>query len=85
MSGARSPSSASPMGVIFGLVPRTHPAAMFVFKMLIALKGRNALILSSHRDAQSVTNHTGDLIAEVLTATPPRRARPRLLARGPRD
>src|SRR5215207_5894628 len=26
---------ASPMGVIFGLVPRTHPVATFVFKVLI--------------------------------------------------
>ncbi len=36
---------ASPMGVLFGLVPRTHPVATFVFKVLIALKARNALIL----------------------------------------
>src|SRR5262245_6379169 len=33
---------ASPMGVVFGLVPRTHPVATFVFKVLIALKSRNA-------------------------------------------
>jgi hypothetical protein len=25
---------ASPMGVVFGLVPRTHPVATFVFKVL---------------------------------------------------
>ena len=47
---------ASPMGVVFGLVPRTHPVATFVFKVLIALKARNALILSCHRAAQQVTN-----------------------------
>jgi len=57
---------ASPMGVVFGLVPRTHPVATFVFKVLIALKARNALILSCHRDAQQVTNRTGELIAAVL-------------------
>src|SRR5207248_1634824 len=57
---------ASPMGVIFVLVPRTHPVATFVFKVLIALKGRNALIVSSDRAAQNVTNTTGDLIAAVL-------------------
>ena len=49
---------ASPMGVVFGLVPRTHPVATFAFKVLIALKARNALILSCHRDAQQVTNRT---------------------------
>src|SRR5207237_4488970 len=57
---------ASPMGVIFGLIPRTHPVATFVFKVLIALKGRNALIVSSHRAAQEVTNTTGELITTVL-------------------
>src|SRR4051794_21712825 len=57
---------ASPMGVVFGLVPRTHPVATFVFKVLIALKARNALILSCHRAAQAVTNWTGELILEVL-------------------
>jgi len=59
---------AAPMGVIFGLVPRTHPVATFVFKVLIALKARNALILSCHRAAQEVGNTTGELIAGVLQA-----------------
>ena len=54
------------MGVIFGLVPRTHPVATFVFKTLIALKGRNALILSCHRAAQGVGQRTGELITDVL-------------------
>ena len=57
---------ASPMGVIFGLVPRTHPVATFVFKVLIALKARNALIVSCHRDAQGVANTTGELMLSVL-------------------
>jgi hypothetical protein len=56
------------MGVIFGLVPRTHPVATFVFKVLIALKGRNALILSSHRGAQRVSNRAGELITAVPDA-----------------
>src|SRR5436853_970909 len=29
---------ASPVGVVLGLVPATHPAATFIFKVLIALK-----------------------------------------------
>ena len=36
---------ASPAGVVVGLVPATHPVATFIFKVLIALKGRNAIIL----------------------------------------
>ncbi|HEY7295473.1 MAG TPA: aldehyde dehydrogenase family protein [Dehalococcoidia bacterium] len=57
---------ASPVGVVFGLVPQTNPVATFVFKVLIALKARNALILSCHRGAQGVCDQTGELIAAVL-------------------
>ncbi|MBV8717212.1 MAG: aldehyde dehydrogenase family protein [Chloroflexi bacterium] len=57
---------ASPVGVVFGLIPKTHPAATFVFKVLIALKARNALILSCHRDAQDVGRLVGELITNVL-------------------
>lgn len=57
---------ASPMGVILGLVPATHPAATFIFKVLIALKGRNALILSPSHRAMGVSNLIGELIRQVL-------------------
>ena len=57
---------ASPMGVIFGLIPLTNPVSTFVFKVLISLKGRNSIILSCHRDAQGVGNRTGEIIESVL-------------------
>lgn len=57
---------ASPMGVVLGLVPATHPAATFIFKVLIALKGRNALILSPSQRAMGVSNQVGELIRQVL-------------------
>ncbi len=57
---------ASPMGVIFGLIPLTNPVSTFAFKVLIALKGRNSIILSCHREAQGVGNQTGEIIAAVL-------------------
>jgi acyl-CoA reductase-like NAD-dependent aldehyde dehydrogenase len=56
----------SPVGVVFGLIPKTNPVSTVLFKVLIALKSRNALILSSHRDAQDVGNQVGELIAAVL-------------------
>lgn len=65
-SGRHIAELASPVGVVFGLIPRTHPVATFVFKVLIALKGRNALILSSHHAARHVADQTGVLIAGVL-------------------
>jgi len=57
---------ASPMGVIFGLVPLTNPVSTFIFKVLISLKGRNSIILSCHRDALGVGNQTGAIIEAVL-------------------
>jgi acetaldehyde dehydrogenase / alcohol dehydrogenase len=57
---------ASPVGVVLGLVPATHPVATFIFKVLIALKGRNALILSPSRRAAGVSNQVGALIRQVL-------------------
>jgi acyl-CoA reductase-like NAD-dependent aldehyde dehydrogenase len=57
---------ASPVGVVVGLVPATHPVATFIFKVLIALKGRNAIILSPSRRAQRVSLQVGRLIQQVL-------------------
>jgi acetaldehyde dehydrogenase/alcohol dehydrogenase len=57
---------ASPVGIVVGLVPATHPVAAFIFKALIAIKGRNALILSPSRRAQQVSNQVGALIQGVL-------------------
>jgi acetaldehyde dehydrogenase / alcohol dehydrogenase len=57
---------ASPMGVVLGLVPATHPVATFIFTVLITLKGRNALILSPSRRAAGVSNQVGALIQQVL-------------------
>ena len=57
---------ASPVGIVVGLIPATHPVATFIFKALIALKSRNALILSPSRRAQHVSEHVGALIQHVL-------------------
>ncbi len=57
---------AGPVGVIFALVPVTNPVPTFVNKTLIALKARNAIILSCHHAAQGVGNATGEIIREAL-------------------
>jgi acetaldehyde dehydrogenase / alcohol dehydrogenase len=59
---------ASPVGVIVGLVPATHPVATFIFKALIALKGRNAIILSPSHRAENVSHQVGLLIQQALGA-----------------
>jgi len=57
---------ASPVGVIVGLIPATHPVATFIFKSLIAIKGRNAIIFSPSRRAQQVSQEVGRLIQKEL-------------------
>lgn len=54
-------------GVVFGLIPVTNPVATAVFKVLICLKSRNAVILSFPRRATAVGQHFSQLIDQVLT------------------
>lgn len=57
---------ASPIGIVFGLVPVTNPTSTFIFKTLIALKARNAIILSPNRKALKSCKAVGEIIQEVL-------------------
>src|SRR5262245_31302139 len=57
---------ASPVGVVLGLIPAVHPVATFIFKTLIALKGRNAIVLSPSRRAARVSRQVGELIQQTL-------------------
>jgi acyl-CoA reductase-like NAD-dependent aldehyde dehydrogenase len=59
---------ASPVGVVLGLIPMTNPVATLVFKTLICVKARNALIVSHHPAAAAVGAQAVGLIGEVLAA-----------------
>ena len=59
---------ASPVGVVFGIVPMTNPVATAIFKALITLKGRNALILSFPHQCLETAEMTGLLIAHTLAS-----------------
>src|SRR5262249_1199721 len=43
---------ATPVGVIAGIVPTTNPTSTALFKALIAVKGRNAIVISPHPRAR---------------------------------
>jgi acetaldehyde dehydrogenase / alcohol dehydrogenase len=51
---------------VFGLVPVTNPVATTIFKVLIAIKSRCALILSINRACMQVGNSACELIAKTL-------------------
>lgn len=71
LAGAAGPGIteiAAPVGVVFGLVPQTNPIATAVFKTLISLKSRNAIILSFHHSALGVANQYGEILRPILAS-----------------
>lgn len=59
---------AVPMGVVAALIPSTNPTSTTIYKSLLALKTRNAIILSPHPKALNAISQTVDIIREVLVA-----------------
>lgn len=53
---------AKPMGVIAALVPMTNPTSTVIFKSLLALKTRNAVIFSPHPHAMNAIAETVRLV-----------------------
>lgn len=58
---------ASPRGVVIGIVPSTNPTSTAIFKTLISIKSRNALVLSPHHAAVHCTNETVRILREAGT------------------
>jgi acyl-CoA reductase-like NAD-dependent aldehyde dehydrogenase len=57
---------ADPVGVVVGLIPVTNPVSTLVFKALICIKARDALIASCHPHAAKVGVMTIDQLRQVL-------------------
>ena len=53
---------AEPLGVIAGVIPTTNPTSTAIFKALISLKTRNAIIFSPHPRAKKSTIEAAKLI-----------------------
>src|SRR5512132_2477132 len=56
---------ASPRGVVAGIVPSTNPTSTAIFKILIAIKSRNAIVLSPHPSAARCINETVKAMREA--------------------
>ncbi len=56
---------AEPLGVIAGIIPTTNPTSTAIFKALIALKTRNAIIFSPHPRAKNCTVGAAKIILEA--------------------
>lgn len=53
---------AEPIGVIAAVIPTTNPTSTAIFKILLALKTRNAIIISPHPRAKDCTNYTAKML-----------------------
>src|ERR1700694_5163450 len=56
---------ASPRGVVAGVVPSTNPTSTAIFKVLIAIKSRNAIVLSPHPSAARCINESVRVMREA--------------------
>ncbi len=59
---------AEPIGVIAAVIPTTNPTSTAIFKCLIALKTRNAIIISPHPRAKNSTIAAAKLVLEAAVA-----------------
>lgn len=55
---------AEPIGIIAGIVPVTNPTSTTIFKALLALKTRNAIIFSPHPRAKRCTVEAARIVLE---------------------
>src|SRR2546423_4011797 len=56
---------ASPRGVVAGIIPSTNPTSTAIFKILIAIKSRNAIVLSPHPSAAKCINESARVMREA--------------------
>jgi acetaldehyde dehydrogenase (acetylating) len=59
---------AAPVGVIAAIVPSTNPTSTAINKVLISLKGRNAIVLSPHPSAVNCILETSKILNEAALA-----------------
>ena len=53
---------AEPVGVIAAIIPTTNPTSTAIFKMLLALKTRNGMIISAHPKARNCTAAAAEVV-----------------------
>jgi acetaldehyde dehydrogenase (acetylating) len=59
---------ATPVGLLMGIVPSTNPTSTAIFKSIVAIKARNAIVFSPHPSAAKCTFEAARLMAEAAVA-----------------
>jgi acyl-CoA reductase-like NAD-dependent aldehyde dehydrogenase len=57
---------ATPVGVVAGIIPTTNPTSTALFKSLIAVKGRNAIVISPHPRAKRCIGQTVEVLRRAI-------------------
>ena len=57
---------ATPVGVIAGVIPTTNPTSTALFKSLISVKGRNAIVISPHPRAKRCIGETVEVLRRAI-------------------
>lgn len=60
---------ASPRGVVAAIIPSTNPTSTAIFKIIIAIKSRNTIVLSPHPSAARCIAETTRVMREAGTAS----------------
>jgi len=59
---------AEPVGVIAGIIPTTNPTSTVIYKAMIAIKSRNAIVFSPHPTAVRSTNEAAKIMHQAAVA-----------------
>jgi acetaldehyde dehydrogenase (acetylating) len=59
---------AVPMGVVAAIIPTTNPTSTAIYKALISVKARNAIVMSPHPRATRCVVETARVMSEAATA-----------------
>lgn len=59
---------AEPMGLVMGIVPSTNPTSTVIYKSIIAIKARNAIVFSPHPSALKCTLKAVELMNQAAVA-----------------
>ncbi|MBC7901115.1 MAG: aldehyde dehydrogenase family protein, partial [Saprospiraceae bacterium] len=58
---------ASPRGVVAAIIPSTNPTSTAIFKIIIAIKSRNTIVLSPHPSAAGCIAETARIMRDAAT------------------
>ena len=59
---------AEPMGIVAAVIPTTNPTSTAIFKCLLALKTRNAILISPHPRAKKCTAEAARIVRDAAEA-----------------